>query len=115
MLSGPTGRARPSGAPRTRRFSVINPLIYAEVSIGFKRIEELEVVPAEAFRRDSLPWAVAFLAGKCFAEYRRRGGDRRSPLPDFYIGAHAAAGLISTSHARRYRTYFPTVSLIHPA
>jgi predicted nucleic acid-binding protein len=69
---------------------VINPLIYAEVSVGYERIEALEAVLADSFRRDPLPWEAAFLAGKCFAEYRRRGGDRRSPLPDFYIGAHAA-------------------------
>lgn len=96
---------------------VINPLIYAEVSVGYRRIEELETVLAEAFRRDPLPWEAAFLAGKCFAEYRRRGGDRRSPLPDFDIGAHAAvAGLrLLTRDAARYRSYFPTVALIHPA
>jgi len=61
---------------------VINPIIYAEVSVGFKRIEELdEVLPAGSFRRDPLPWEAGFLAGKCFLEYRRRGGARRSPLP----------------------------------
>lgn len=95
---------------------VINPLIYAELSIGYQRIEELEAALADAFRRDPLPWEAAFLAGKCFADYRRRGGSRRSPLPDFYIGAHAAvAGLrLLTRDISRYRTYFPTVSLIHP-
>src|SRR5687767_1396983 len=67
---------------------VINPLIYAEVSIGFDRIEELEeAVPAALFRREALPFDAAFLAGKCFLAYRRRGGSRSSPLPDFYIGA----------------------------
>ncbi len=97
---------------------VINPIIYAEVSIGFERIEELEeVFPADSFRRDPLPWEAAFLAGKCFLEYRRRGGARRSPLPDFYIGAHAAvAGLpLLTRDARRYRTYFPHLTLFAPA
>lgn len=95
---------------------VINPLIYAEISIGYERIEALEAVLADGFRRDSLPWEAAFLAGKCFADYRRRGGDRRSPLPDFYIGAHAAvAGFrLLTRDASRYRTYFPKVQLIHP-
>jgi predicted nucleic acid-binding protein len=95
---------------------VINPLIYAEVSIGYGRIEELEVALADGFRRDPLPWEAAFLAGKCFADYRRRGGERRSPLPDFYIGAHAAvAGFrLLTRDASRYRSYFPGVPLIHP-
>jgi predicted nucleic acid-binding protein len=95
---------------------VINPLIYAEVSIGYDRIEALEDALSDAFRREPLPWAAAFLAGKCFADYRRRGGDRRSPMPDFYIGAHAAvAGLrLLTRDAGRYRTYFPTVDLISP-
>jgi predicted nucleic acid-binding protein len=96
---------------------VINPIIYAEVSIGFERIEELdEVLPLDSFRRDPLPWEAAFLAGKCFLEYRRRGGARRSPLPDFYIGAHAAVmGLpLLTRDARRYRTYFPHLSLLAP-
>lgn len=97
---------------------VINPIIYAEVSVGFKRIEELdEVLPADSFRRDPLPWEAAFLAGKCFLAYRRRGGSRRSPLPDFYIGAHAAVtGLpLLTRDPRRYRTYFPTLSIFAPA
>ena len=70
---------------------VINPIIYAEVSVGFNQIEALEaVLPPEFFRRDSLPYSAAFLAGQRFLEYRRRGGERRSSLPDFYIGAHAA-------------------------
>ncbi|MFO1152876.1 MAG: type II toxin-antitoxin system VapC family toxin [Rhodospirillales bacterium] len=95
---------------------VINPLIYAEVSIGYDRIETLETALAETFRRDPLPWEAAFLAGKCFADYRRRGGDRRSPLPDFYIGAHAAVSgfRLLTRDTARYRSYFPTVPLIHP-
>ena len=96
---------------------VINPLIYAEASVGYERIEDLEVaLPADLFRRDHLPYEAAFLAGKCFAKYRRRGGAARSPLPDFYIGAHAAiAGFqLLTRDAARYRTYFPTVSIIAP-
>jgi len=95
----------------------INALIYAEVSIGYARVEDLEnVIPSEAFRREPLPYEAAFLAGKAFLQYRRRGGARMSPLPDFYIGAHAAvAGFrILTRDARRYRTYFPTVDLIAP-
>lgn len=96
---------------------VINPIIYAEVSVGFERVEELdEVLPADSFRRDALPWEAAFLAGKCFLAYRRKGGSRRSPLPDFYIGAHAAvAGLpLLTRDARRYRRYFPQLSILAP-
>jgi predicted nucleic acid-binding protein len=96
---------------------VINPIIYAEISIGFERVEELDEVLAEdSFLRHPLPWEAAFLAGKCFLEYRRRGGSRRSPLPDFYIGAHAAvAGLpLLTRDVRRYRTYFSGLQILSP-
>lgn len=96
---------------------VINPIIYAEVSIGYARIEELEeALPPALFRREALPWEAGFLAGKCFLRYRRRSGARTSPLPDFYIGAHAAvAGYrLITRDAARYRTYFPSVALIAP-
>ena len=96
---------------------VINPLIYAEVSVGFERIEGLErAVPRDLYLRVALPYEAAYLAGKCFLRYRRRGGMRRSPLPDFYIGAHAAvAGYrLLTRDARRYREYFPTLELITP-
>jgi len=96
---------------------VINPIIYAEISIGFERVEELdEVLGEDSFLRHPLPWEAAFLAGKCFLEYRRRGGSRRSPLPDFYIGAHAAvAGLpLLTRDARRYRTYFSGLHILSP-
>jgi predicted nucleic acid-binding protein len=96
---------------------VINALIYAEVSIGYQRIEDLEqAIPSTTFRREPLPYEAAFLAGKAFLKYRRRGGQRTSPLPDFYIGAHAAVSgfRILTRDARRYRTYFPTVDLISP-
>lgn len=97
---------------------VINALIYAEVSIGFSSIEALEeALPAELYRRDDLPYEAAFLAGKVFLRYRRRGGTRALPLPEFYIGAHAAvAGYrLLTRDAARYRTYFPSVALIAPA
>jgi len=95
----------------------INALIYAEVSDGFQKIEELErVLPAAIFRREPLPYEAAFLAGKAFLQYRRRGGARTAPLPDFTIGAHAAVSgfRLLTRDARRYRTYFPTVELIAP-
>ncbi len=97
---------------------VINPIIYAEVSISFDAIEAVDdALPAAAFRRDPLPWEAAFLAGKCFLSYRKRGGQRRAPLPDFYIGAHAAVSGMSllTRDARRYRTYFPSLELVAPA
>ena len=96
---------------------VLNPIIYAEVSIRFDRIEELDdALPVAHFRRDALPWEAAFMAGKVFLAYRRRGGRRRSPLPDFYIGAHAAVqGLrLLTRDPRRYRAYFPTVEVVAP-
>jgi len=96
---------------------VINPLVYAEVSIGFERIEDLEeVLPHDLFRREPLPYEAAFLAGKTFLAYRKRGGARATPLPDFYIGAHAAVARypLLTRDARRYRSYFPTVELIAP-
>lgn len=96
---------------------VINPVIYAEVSIGFQRIEELEdALPSNFFQRTPLPWEAAFLAGKCFMRYRKLGGTKSSPLPDFFIGAHAAvSGLtLLTRDAARYRTYFPSLKLITP-
>jgi predicted nucleic acid-binding protein len=95
----------------------INALIYAEVSIGYQRIEDLEeAIPPETFRREPLPYEAGFLAGKAFLNYRRRGGVRTSPLLDFYIGAHAAVAdfRLLTRDARRYRAYFPTVDLIAP-
>jgi predicted nucleic acid-binding protein len=96
---------------------VINQVVYAEVSVRYEDTDELDRdLPFQDFQREQLPWAAAFLAGKAFAEYRRRGGRRRSPLPDFFIGAHAAvAGLqLLTRDESRYRTYFPTVSLLVP-
>ncbi len=96
---------------------VINEMIYAEVSARYTRIETLEHdLPADYFQREHTSWPAAFLAGKAFVEYRRRGGRRRSPLPDFFIGAHAAvAGLrLLTRDPARFRTYFPTVELIAP-
>ncbi len=96
---------------------LINPLIYAEVSVGFDSIEALEqALPSDLYRREPLPYEAAFLAGKVFRRYRDSGGTRRSPLPDFYIGAHAAvAGYrLLTRDATRFRTYFPTLELIAP-
>ncbi len=96
---------------------VVNPIIYAEISVRFDNIEDLEdALPPEFFSRRQLPWEAAFLAGKCFLRYRKMGGKKRSPLPDFYIGAHAAvAGMaLLTRDVSRYRTYFPKLKLISP-
>ena len=96
---------------------VINPIIFAEVSVGFERVEQLEAaLPPGLFRRENLPWEAAFLAGKCFLAYRRKGGQKTSTLPDFYIGAHAAlAGYrLLTRDAARYRTYFPGLEILVP-
>ena len=95
----------------------INPIVYAEVSVGFGRIEALEeALPRDLFRRVPLPWEAAFLAGKAFLRYRRSGGQRRSPLPDFYIGAHAAVKRVPlvTRDPKRYRSYFPSLDIITP-
>jgi predicted nucleic acid-binding protein len=97
---------------------VINPIIYAEVSIAYRRIEDLDLaLPPGTFRREALPYEAAFLAGKAFLKYKQRGGrSKLRPLPDFYIGAHAAvAGYrLLTRDAARYRTYFPGLDLIAP-
>ncbi len=96
---------------------VINPIIFAEVSVRFSAIEEAEeVLPPRIFQREALPWPAAFLAGKVFVAYRRRGGTRPSTLPDFFIGAHAAvAGYrLLTRDPARYRTSFPKLELITP-
>lgn len=96
---------------------IINPIIYAEISVGFQRIEELEAaLPMDFFQRKPIPYEAAFLAGKCFIRYRKLGGVKHAPLPDFFIGAHAAvAGLtLLTRDAARYRTYFPSLKLITP-
>ena len=96
---------------------VINPVIYAEVSIRFDTIEALDdALPPELYMRVALPWEAAFLAARAFLEYRQRGGAKTSTLPDFFIGAHAAiAGLtLLTRDVRRYRSYFPKLRIIAP-
>ena len=100
-----------------RNVIAINPIIYAEIASGFATMAALDLrLGAEEFRRLPLPYEAGFVAGRAFVEYRRRGGLRTSPLPDFYIGAHAAvAGLtLLTRDARRYAGYFPKVELIAP-
>ena len=95
----------------------INPVVYTEVSVGFERIEELERAMMQAgFKMLEIPREALFLAGKVFLRYRKNKGMKRSPLPDFYIGAQAAVlGMeLMTRDVRRYRKYFPTVRLICP-
>jgi predicted nucleic acid-binding protein len=97
---------------------VITPIIYAEVSVGYDSIEAVDAALSRVdYRREPLPWEGGFLAGKCSVHYRRRGGTRISPLPDFYIGAHAAITNLAllTRDASRYNTYFPTVELLSPS
>jgi predicted nucleic acid-binding protein len=96
---------------------MINPIIYAEVSVGFTTIEALDAALASSiYQRAALPWEAGFLAGKSFLAYRKRGGARNTPLPDFYIGAHAAIETLAllTRDAARYRTYFPRVEILAP-
>ena len=96
---------------------VINPVIYAEISLRYSRIEDLDAaLPKAMLEREAIPYAAAFLAGKSYLAYRQRGGAKRSPLPDFFIGAHAAiAGYrLLTRDAARYRSYFPRLPLIAP-
>lgn len=96
---------------------LINGVIYAEVSQRYSRKELLDhELPADVFIREHLPWAAAFLAGKAYLGYRRRGGQRRSPLPDFFIGAHAAVAdlRLLTRDSARYRTYFPRLDIVAP-
>ncbi|MDY0169371.1 MAG: type II toxin-antitoxin system VapC family toxin [Thermoguttaceae bacterium] len=105
-------------AAADRGLLVINPVIYAEVSIGFERIEDLEAALPEAFVvMHPISREAAFLAGKAFLQYRRRGGSRTTPLPDFLIGAHAAVANLPlvTRDAARFRSYFPSIELIEPS
>lgn len=95
----------------------INPLVYAELSLAFARIEELEVVVAEAgLEYCELPREALFLGAKAFQAYRRGQTQRTRVLPDFLIGAHAAVAgaALLTRDRRTYRTWFPTVRLIAP-
>jgi predicted nucleic acid-binding protein len=95
----------------------INPIIYSEISMGFKKIEELEAALHHGgFQMLEIPKEALFLAGKAFLKYRKRKGNKTSPLPDFFIGAHAAVyGLdLITRDEKRYRTYFPKLKVISP-
>jgi hypothetical protein len=97
---------------------LINPLILAEISPRFERASDLEVALAGLpLVKAALPWDAAFLAGQAFKVYRQSQGLKTSPMPDFYIGAHALVGQLQllTRDAARYRSYFPTLSLVAPA
>jgi len=105
-----------AGAAESYRL-VINPIIYAEVSIRYSRIEHLDAaLPRAMIDREPIPYEAAFLAGKAFRAYRQRGGTKQSTLPDFFIGAHASIAGYSllTRDAARYRTYFPRLRLLAP-
>jgi predicted nucleic acid-binding protein len=95
----------------------VNQVVYSEISIGFPTVEECDwALEVQGIERIPLPWPAAYLAGRAFLDYRRRGGRKRSPLPDFFIGAHAAVEnlRVLTRDPARFRTYFPTVELITP-
>lgn len=93
----------------------INPIIFAEVSMKFDRIEDADAVLVD-FEREPLPYEAGFLAGKAFLAYKKRGGAKRSPMPDFYVGAHAVIGRMEllTRDAARYRSYFPGLKILAP-
>ncbi len=93
----------------------INPIIFAEVSMKFARIEDADAALVD-FTREPLPFEAGFLTGKAFLAYRKRGGAKRSPMPDFYVGAHASIARMDllTRDAARYRTYFPALTIIAP-
>jgi len=96
---------------------IASPIIYAEVSAGYTRIEALDAaLPAALYEREPPPWETAFLAGKCFLRYRSRGGPRPSPLPDLFIGAHAAIEQLALlpRDAARYQSYFSSVVVLAP-
>jgi len=95
----------------------INSIIYTEISIGFKKVEEVEgAIDKLAIKVLEIPREALFLTGKAFLKYKRNKGNKISPLPDFFIGAHASVsnfGLITRDLAK-YKTYFPQAKLIHP-
>lgn len=96
---------------------IVNSIIYSEVSIGYHRIEEVETLFTPSyFVREPIPWEACFLAGKCFLQYRQKGGEKNSPLPDFFIGSHALVRgyHLLTRDVARYQKYFPKLHLITP-
>lgn len=105
-----------SYASSTNRL-VINPIIYSEVSIGFNSVQELDLVLKEiGLLNEPLSTEVSFLAGKAFLRYRQKGGNKTSPLPDFFIGAHASHKnyKLLTRDTHRFLNYFPTLQIIRP-
>jgi predicted nucleic acid-binding protein len=93
----------------------INSIVYSEISIGFKQIEDLESAIAKAgLQMLEIPKEALFLAGKAYLKYKKRKGTKRTPLPDFFIGAQAAIQNLDliTRDVSRYQSYFPTVKLI---
>ena len=121
VLGGPSSWRGWSEAALARAFDegplCFNAIIYAEVSVRYDAVEDLDRdISAHAVVREPLPYEAAFLAGKAFAEYRCRGGTKRSPLPDFYIGAHAAVRgyRLLTRDTARFTTYFPKLDVIGP-
>ncbi|HWD26871.1 MAG TPA: type II toxin-antitoxin system VapC family toxin [Rhizomicrobium sp.] len=96
--------------------AVINLVIYAELSVSYASASLTDDAIPPQVEREDIPYEAGFLAGKAFRAYRRNGGTRRSPLPDFFIGAHAMVrGYdLLTRDPARYRTYFPAVRLIEP-
>ena len=96
---------------------IINPVIYAEISLSFSTIEALDdVVLTLGLELREVPRPALFLAAKAYAQYRRRGGRKEQVLPDFFIGAHAAVQgwPLLTRDAGRFRTYFPTLQVQAP-
>jgi predicted nucleic acid-binding protein len=95
----------------------INDIVYAELSIGYTRIEQLDAMIRDAgLVSAAMPRPALFLAGKAFQRYRSAGGRKTGVLPDFFVGAHAviADAALITRDAARYRTYFPGIMLIAP-
>lgn len=109
-------QARVAEARRSGRV-VINPLVFAEVAGAYTiQAEADRAISAAIYRRENLPWEAAFAAGRVFRTYRRADGSKRSPLPDFYIGAHAEVRgyVLLTRDPSRYRSYFPSLKIIAP-
>jgi predicted nucleic acid-binding protein len=108
----------PECYPCSRSEPGVNPIIYAELCLGFRREADLEGILSQAgILRWPLPYAAAWHAAQAFAAYRKKGGRRTTALPDFFIGAHAQVErlVLLTRDAARYRTYFPGVRLITPS
>lgn len=104
-------------AARLAGNAVINPLIYAEICAGYPTQRHVDqALSTSIYRRENLPWEAAFNAARAFLAYRRSGGTKRSPLPDFYIGAHAEVKgyELLTRNPSHYRLYFPNLKIIAP-